>query len=109
MPAQRKDLVHDAGTNFNLAVQYQDYLGNPVDLTTFTAVLTVYKKNTEEVILTSSRQPGDDGWIFFNILSTSGITWPVGKTAYTLDLKDELGNLTGVLYGELNVRSRVSL
>jgi len=104
MPAQRKDLTIDRGTTFLLSLQYIDSDDKPVDLTGHLARLKLddYRGTT---VGTYTATVDDAGHVDFNVSSAITALLKPERHDYYISVTSPNGNITGLLFGVINVRS----
>lgn len=107
MPAQKKNLVHDADTTFRLDLWYEKYDGSK-DLTGTTVRLILSEPSNKAPLFTYDYPGTADGHIAIHVAPVESVKWDLGKYAYRLDIVDG-PDTDRVLFGALDVKSGVDV
>lgn len=122
MPAQTLNLFIDQGASYHHEVVWQDDLGNPKDLTGYTARAQMRSAITDAGTLldmtTENGQlvlGGDTGVVTFELddATTAAIDWPAGRATqligvYQLELIAGDGFVTRLLKGTVTVDPEIT-
>jgi hypothetical protein len=104
----RANIVIDQGTNFSTQITLNDAYGVPVDLTSYTVESQFRKTYTSINAYSFSATANSSGSIVLSINASSSAAVPAGRYVYDLLVKDNAGNATRVLEGQLTVNPSVS-
>lgn len=107
MPAQKKNLVHDADTTFRLDLYYTKANGEK-DLVGSTINFILSEPGTKAPAFTYTFPGTVDGHIAVHVTPVVTASWELGKYAYRLDIVN--GEDTDrILFGALDVKSGVDV
>lgn len=101
--ALKQNFVTGKGETFDLAVTYKDSTGAPVDLTGYSAQLKVMKAGSGDTIGNYAGTVDSTGHINIKVVDETTDTWPVGKSAYVLELAYPNGDEKWLCFGSLTV------
>lgn len=114
MPAGNYDLYIEQGATFNKQLTWKDSVGNPVNLTGYTARLQIRTSLTESTTIASLTQGsgitlgGALGTIvlLLSAVQTAAITQTKG--VYDLELQSGDGTVTRLLEGKVTIKPEVT-
>lgn len=107
MPAQKKNLVHDADTTFRLDLWYEKANGEK-DLVGTTIRFILSEPGTKAPAFTYDFPGTVDGHIAVHVAPVESVKWELGKYAYRLDFL-EGEDIDRILFGALDVKSGVDV
>lgn len=108
MPAQKKNLVHDADTTFRLDLWYTKANGEK-NLVGSTITFILSNPGEKTPLFTYTYDGTVDGHILVKVSDELTKTWDMGKYAYRLDITGEDGETSRILFGALDVKSGVDV
>ena len=106
--AARANIVLDQGTTFTTAIDLNDSLGNPIDLTEYDILAQIRKSPASLNAISFSATGNSAGIILLSMNSHTTSLLSAGRYVYDVLVTDFSGQATRVVEGQVTVSAAVS-